>query len=86
MVLPVLDWEDEPEIRPWESLKVVVLPDVLVVVEILLFSSLSVAFLPARVEVGSAKARTGITRANKRSGFIVILRRSWRLGIHYTSR
>ena len=40
-----------PVTLPWASLKVVLEPDVLVVVE-----DLSVAFLPARVEAGSAKA------------------------------
>jgi len=52
-----------PVILPWASLKVVLEPDVLVVVEDLPFSSLSVAFLPARDEAGSAKEKTGSRRA-----------------------
>ena len=61
VVLSVFDCEAVPVVLPWASLKVVVVPDVLVVVEYLPFSSLSVAFLPARVEAGSAKARTRIS-------------------------
>ncbi len=62
VVLSVFDCEAVPVVLPWASLKVVVVPDVLVVVEDLPFSSLSVAFLPARVEAGSAKARRGNRR------------------------
>jgi len=62
VVLSVFDCEAVPVILPWASLKVVVVPDVLVVVEDLPFSSLSVAFLPTRVEAGSAKARMGNRR------------------------
>ena len=51
-----------PVILPWASLKVVLEPDVLEVVEDLPFSSLSVAFLPVREEAGSARARTGNRR------------------------
>ena len=62
VVLSVFDCEAVPVILPWASLKVVLVPDVLVVVEDLPFASLSVAFLPARVEAGSAKARMGNRR------------------------
>jgi hypothetical protein len=62
VVLSVFDFEAVPVVLPWASLKVVVVPDVLEVVEHLPFSSLSVAFLPARVEAGSAKARMGKRR------------------------
>lgn len=48
--------------RPDESRKVVVEPDVLVLVEVLPVESLTVAFLPASEDVGSAKARAGIRR------------------------
>lgn len=57
VVFSVFDCEAVPVVLPWASLKVVVVPDVLVVVE-----DLSVAFLPARVEAGSAKARMGNRR------------------------
>ena len=53
-----------PVILPWASLKVVLEPDVLVVVEVLPFSSLIVAFLPVREEAGSARARTGNRRTS----------------------
>ena len=59
VVLPVLDCVAVPVTLPWASLIVVLEPDVLVVVEDLPFSSLSVAFLPVREEAGSARARTG---------------------------
>ncbi|WP_395741680.1 hypothetical protein [Prosthecobacter sp.] len=62
VVLSVFDCEAVPVVLPWASLKVVVVPDVLVVVEDLPFSSLNVAFLPASVEAGSAKARMGNRR------------------------
>jgi hypothetical protein len=52
VVLSVFDCEAFPVILPWASLNVVLVPEVLVVVE-----DLSVAFLPVRVEAGSAKAR-----------------------------
>ena len=52
-----------PVILPWASLKVVLEPDVLAVLVDLPFSSLRLAFLPARDEAGSAKARTGSSRA-----------------------
>ena len=63
VVLPTFDCVAVPVILPWASLKVVLEPDVLVVVEDLPFSSLSVAFLPASDEAGSAKERTGSRRA-----------------------
>jgi len=50
---PVDEAGSVPLILFWASRKVV---------EILPFPSFSVAFLPARVEVGLAKARAGITR------------------------
>jgi len=59
VVLAASDCEAVPVVLPWASLKVVVVPDV---VEDLPFSSLSVAFLPARVEAGSAKAWIGNRR------------------------
>ena len=62
VVLPVLDCEAVPVVLPCASRNVVLVPDVLVVVEDLPFSSLTVAFLPAREEAGSAKARTGNRR------------------------
>lgn len=62
VVLSEFDCEAVPVVLPWASLKVVVVPDVLVVVEDLPFSSLSVAFLPARVGAGSARARMGNRR------------------------
>ena len=52
-----------PVTLPWASLKVVLEPDVLVVVVDLPFWSLRLAFLPARDEAGSAKAKTGSRRA-----------------------
>ena len=61
VVLSVFDCEAVPVVLPCASLNVVLVPDVLVVVEDLPFSSLSVAFLPTRVEAGSAKARTRIS-------------------------
>lgn len=62
VVLSEFDCEAVPVVLPWASLNVVLVPDVLVVVEDLPFSSLSVAFLPTRVEAGSAKARMGNRR------------------------
>ncbi len=73
VVLPVLDCEADPETLPCESLKVVVFPEVLVVVEILPVPSLSIAFLPARalslLSGSEAKATTG--RSRSRSSFIM---------------
>jgi hypothetical protein len=48
--------------RPEASRKVVLVPDVLVVVVDLPFSSLRVALLPVREEAGSARTRTGNRR------------------------
>ena len=63
VVLPLLDCVAVPVILPWVSLKVVLVPEVLAVVEDLPFSSLRLAFLPAREEAGSAEARMGNRRA-----------------------
>lgn len=62
VVLAAFDCEAVPVVLPWASLNVVLVPEVLMVVEDLPFSSLSVAFLPARVEAGSAKAWMGNRR------------------------
>ena len=62
VVLPAFNCVAVLVVLACASLKVVVVPEVLVVVEDLPFSSLSVAFLPARVEAGSAKARMGNRR------------------------
>ena len=62
VVFPVLDCVAVPVNLPWASRNVVLVPDVLVVVEVLPFSSLSVALLPVREEAGSARARTGNRR------------------------
>ena len=72
-MLPTLDFEADPETLPCESLKVVVFPDVLVVVEILPVPSLSIAFLPARalsLSSGS-EARTSTGKSRRRSNFIM---------------
>ena len=63
VVLPVLDCVAVPVILPWASRNVVLVPDVLVVVVDLPFSSLRLAFLPASDEAGLAKATTGSRRA-----------------------
>ena len=68
VVFPVLDCEAVPVVLPCTSRNVVLLPDVLVVVEDLPLSSLSVEFLPAREEAGSATARMGNRRT--RSSFM----------------
>lgn len=70
--------------RPDESRKVVVVPDVLEVVEILPVPSLNVAFLPASEDAGSAKARTGISR--NRISFIDDLDDSWAVFFIMTAR
>jgi len=62
VLLPLLDCVAVPVILPRASLKVVLLPEALAVVVDLPFSSLRLAFLPARDEAGSAKARTGSRR------------------------
>jgi len=62
-VLPMLNCVAVPVILPWASLKVVLEPEVLVVAVDLPFSSLRLAFLPARDEAGSAKAKTGSRRS-----------------------
>ena len=76
VVLPVLDWEADSETLPCESRKVVVFPDVLVVVEILRVPSLTIAFcfgrsvqkrerVPGTVEDGALeKKRTRPNRAD----------------------
>ena len=63
VVLPLLDCVAVPVILPWVSLKVVLVPEVLAVVADLPFSSLRLAFLPARDEAGSATASMGNRRA-----------------------
>lgn len=70
--------------RPDESRKVVVVPDVLVVVEVLPFASLMVAVFPASEDAGSAKARTGISRI--RISFMDDLDDSWAVSFIMTAR
>jgi hypothetical protein len=73
VVLPTLDFEADPETLLCESLKVVVFPDLLAVVEILPDPSLSVAFLSASVSLFSigSEARTSTGRSRRKSSSIM---------------